>query len=41
MGDLSNKKSMRYQAYLNFMEQSKDNNDSSSSRSLVDSVIRC
>ena len=37
--DLTNKKRIRYQAYLNIMEQSKDNDGSSSIRSLVDSVI--
>ena len=38
-GDLRNKKLIRYQAYLNVMEQSKDANDISSSRSLFDSDI--
>ena len=39
VGDLRNKKLILYQAYLNVMEQSKDANDISSSRSLFDSVI--
>ena len=39
VGDLRNKKLIRYQAYLNVIEQSKDANDSSSSRSLFDCVI--